>query len=90
MFVIYSEVNEFPDSTLKTAGNFSKSFCKPGFNIELSESFMKRKSFRLRPDATDISHVRQKVACDIMNRVGLPSIQSTFVRLTINGELYGL
>jgi len=85
-----NEVKVFPESTFKTAGNFGRAFPKPGFNIDLSDSFMKRKSFRLRADVADISHMRQKIVCDIFNRVGLPSIQSTYVRLTINGELYGL
>jgi len=84
------KVNVFPDSKFKTAGNFAKSFCKPGFNIELSDKFYKRKSFRLRADINDVSHLRQKIVCDVANRVGLPSIQSTYVRLTINGHLYGL
>jgi len=83
-------VNYFPNSTFKTAGNFARSFGKPGFNIDLSDSFCDRKSFRLRTDATDLSHLRQKVVCDMLNRIGLPSIQATYVRLTINDELYGL
>ncbi|ORX40428.1 hypothetical protein BCR36DRAFT_364604 [Piromyces finnis] len=84
------KVKSFPGSKLKTSGNFSKSFTKPGFNIELSEKYKQRKIFRLRTDSSDVSHIRQKVVCDIANRVGLPSIQSTFVRLTINGKLFGL
>jgi len=84
------DVKYFPESTFKTAGNFARTFCKPGFNIDLSESFYNRKSFRLRTDATDLSHLRQKVVCDMLNRIGLPSIQATYVRLTVNDELYGL
>jgi len=80
----------FPETTLKLGGNYARIFSKPGFNIKLPTEYNNRKSFRLRTDVNDKSHIRQKLVCDICNRVGLPSIQSTFVRLTINGNLYGL
>jgi len=80
----------FPNSTFKTGGNFARTFSKPGFNIKLSKKFNDRKIFRLRADVNDRSHLRQKLVCDISNRIGLPSTQSTYIRLTINGNLYGL
>ncbi|ORX79374.1 hypothetical protein BCR32DRAFT_234193 [Anaeromyces robustus] len=80
----------FTNSTFKTGGNFARTFSKPGFNIKLSKKFYDRKSFRLRADVNDRSHLRQKIVCDISNRIGLPSTQSTYVRLTINENLYGV
>jgi len=84
------DVKVFPDSTFKLGGNFARTFSKPGFNINLSSEYNNRKSFRLRTDVNDKSYLRQKLITDIANRVGLPSIQSTFVKLTINGNYYGL
>lgn len=84
------DVKIFEDSTFKLGGNFARTFSKPGFNINLNEEYNNRKSFRLRADVNDKSYLRQKILTDIANRVGLPSIQSTYVRLTINGNLYGL
>ncbi|ORX76298.1 hypothetical protein BCR32DRAFT_296340 [Anaeromyces robustus] len=85
-----NDVKVFPDSTFKLGGNFARTFSKPGFNINLSSEYNDRKSFRLRTDVNDKSYLRQKLIIDIANRVGLPSIQSTFVKLTINGNYYGL
>ncbi|ORX40426.1 hypothetical protein BCR36DRAFT_364596 [Piromyces finnis] len=84
------DVKVFKDSTFKIGGNFARTFSKPGFNINLNEEYNNRKSFRLRADVNDKSYLRQKLLTDITNRVGLPSIQSTFVTLTINGNYYGL
>jgi len=85
-----NDIKVFPDSTFKLGGNFARTFSKPGFNINLSSEYNNRKSFRLRTDVNDKSYLRQKLITDIVNRVGLPSIQSTFVKLTINGNYYGL
>ncbi|OUM59334.1 hypothetical protein PIROE2DRAFT_15160 [Piromyces sp. E2] len=84
------DVKVFPDNTFKLGGNFARTFSKPGFNINLNEEYNDRKSFRLRAGVNDKSYLRQKLLTDIANRVGLPSIQSTFVKLTINGNYHGL
>ncbi|ORX87879.1 hypothetical protein BCR32DRAFT_289000 [Anaeromyces robustus] len=80
----------FPETTLQLDGNYARSFSKPNFNIKLPTEYNNRKNFHLHSSVNDKSHIKQKLVCDILNRVGLPSTQSTFVRLTINGNLYGL
>ena len=69
---------------------YARSNEKVGFNIKLDKKLFGRKNIRLRPDDGDKSHLRSKLACDIANRMGVPSIQGTFARLYMNGEYWGL
>lgn len=84
------EVDTYDDISFKTGGMYARCNDKVGFNIKIDDKFLGRKSIRLRPDAHDRSHLRQKVVVDILNRAGLPSIQSTFAKLTINDQFFGL
>jgi len=63
---------------------------KVSYNIKLDKKFLGRKNIRLRPDASDNSHLRSKLCCDIANRMGVPSIQATYARLYMNNEYWGL
>jgi len=69
---------------------YGRSHNKIGYNIKLNKKFLGRKQFKIRAEAYDRSYIRQKLSCDIANRIGLPSIQSTFVRLYINDQYWGL
>jgi len=80
----------FKDVTIKTGGRTSRSNDKVGFNFKLGKKFLGRKQLRLRPDAGDKSYMRTKISCDIGNRIGLPSLQSTYARLYVNNEYWGL
>ncbi|OUM64688.1 hypothetical protein PIROE2DRAFT_69196, partial [Piromyces sp. E2] len=76
--------------TFKTGGMYGRSYDKVGFNIKFDKKFLGRKSFKLRPDSGDASKIRSKLCCDIVNRLGLPSIQGGYARLYMNGEFWGL
>lgn len=74
----------------KTGGMFGRSTDKVGYNFKLKTKFAGRKSFRIRSDANDNSYLRSKLSCDILNRAGLPSVQSANARLYVNGQFFGL
>jgi len=80
----------FENCSFKTGGMFSRSNQKVGFNIKLSRDFLGRKSFKVRAEFNDYTHMRQKLSYDIFNRSGEPSVQAAFSRLTINDKFYGL
>jgi len=88
--VRYGTKEEERTVKFKTGGSNARSNSKVGFNLKFEEKIFNRKSIRLRPDPNDVSYMREKLTSDILNRVGLPSIQATYARLYINNEYFGL
>lgn len=80
----------YTNINFKTGGMYARSNDKVGFNFKLSKKFLGRKNLRLRPEVFDPAHVRSKIACDIFNRAGLPSVQSTFAEFYVNDKYFGL
>ncbi|KAL6611057.1 hypothetical protein LY90DRAFT_503181 [Neocallimastix californiae] len=85
-----SKTKIFSNCSFKTGGQYARSNDKIGFNIKLDKKLLGRKNIRLRPDASDQSHMRSKLCCDITNRLGVPSIQAVYARLYMNNEYWGL
>ncbi|KAF9364996.1 hypothetical protein BGX34_011755 [Mortierella sp. NVP85] len=87
---IYTQTN----ITLKTAGKSSKSFAKQAYKIsfdtDYNQTFFSRPNLKLRSMATEPSYMREKLYIDMLNSVGVPTQQGSYVRLYINNEAYGL
>jgi hypothetical protein len=83
---------EFKKLTFKLGGRSSNDFGKPCFNIKIrgKDNLYGLIDFKLRPGARDATYLRSKLACDIHNRLGLPSISANYVSLYINNEYMGL
>jgi len=90
IFYFKSQDTTYENVTFKTGGMYARSNDKVGYNIKLDKKFLGRKQIRIRPDPNDRAYLRQKISCDIANRIGLPSIQSAYARLYINDEFWGL
>jgi len=89
--VRYDGKEEFrPLTKFKTGGMYARSNSKVGYNLKFEDKIFTRKSLRLRPDPNDKSYMREKLTADILNRAGLPSIQSSYARLYINNKFFGL
>jgi len=89
--VRYYGKEEFrPLTKFKTGGMYARSNSKVGYNLKFEDKIFTRKSLRLRPDPNDKSYMREKLTADILNRAGLPSIQSSYARLYINNKFFGL
>jgi len=78
--------------TLKVGGRSSNDYGKPCINIKIrgKQNLYGRTQFKLRPGARDATYLRSKLACDIHNRLGLPSISANYIMLYINDEYIGL
>ncbi|ORX85512.1 hypothetical protein BCR32DRAFT_241690 [Anaeromyces robustus] len=71
---------------------------KKPYKIDLSEGdadksnteIFNRKEFKLRSLRYDESYIKNKLASDIAESLGLPITQASFCRLYINGKSYGL
>ena len=82
-------------SEIKGRGNYTWNLPKKPFNIKLDEKtdlfgLGKSKKFSLLANYIDISMVKNKLVCDLAEKVGIDfSSKSEFVDLYINGEYYG-
>jgi len=64
---------------------------KLGYNIKIrgKKNLHGRTQIKLRADAREATFLRTKLATDIHNRLGVPSISSNYAMLYINGEYMG-
>ncbi|KAG0230920.1 hypothetical protein BGW41_002370 [Actinomortierella wolfii] len=81
--------------TFKTSGKSSKEFAKQSYKLEFDDkygqSFFHRPNIKLRALATtEPSMIRERLYIDMLNSVGVPTAQGTYVRLFINNKPYGL
>ncbi|ORX55514.1 hypothetical protein BCR36DRAFT_468830 [Piromyces finnis] len=62
------------------------------FNLKLKgdDLLLGRKHIRVRSDAEDNTHMKSKIAYDLLNKWNIPSIQETYCELYINEEYFGL
>ncbi|KAG0050980.1 hypothetical protein BGZ83_004231 [Gryganskiella cystojenkinii] len=80
--------------TLKTSGKSSKEFAKQSYKIsfdgDYNQTFFGRPNLKLRSMATEPTYIREKLYIDMLNSVGVPTQQGSYVRLFINNMPYGL
>eukprot|EP00833_Pecoramyces_ruminatium_P016464 jgi/Orpsp1_1/1190496/evm.model.d7180000079387.1 len=84
------QVYSYEKVKLKVGGNNSRTYDKVGFNLKLKkEKFFGRNNLRLRPDYTDITHIRSKLAVDLINKWNIPTVQETYANVYINNRYFG-
>jgi len=90
-FEIDDEVLSFDKITFKLGGSSSRVFAKQGYNIKIrgGKELYGRTEFKIRPDSREATYLRSKLACDIHNRLNLPSISANYVQLYINDNYMG-
>ena len=97
MYYIYiyytynSERKEFSKLTLKLGGRSSRSYGKPCYNIKIrnKDDLYGRTQFKIRSGSRDATFLRNKLACDIHNALGIPSISANYITLYINEDYLG-
>jgi len=80
---------------IRGRGNTTWGLNKNPYKIKLDKStdllgFGKSKHWVLIANYMDESHMRNKLAYDLSQDMGMPSMQSTYVELVLNGEYVGL
>ncbi|ORX82480.1 coth-domain-containing protein [Anaeromyces robustus] len=90
-FEINGNVEKYKKITFKLGGTSSRMFGKSGYNIKIrgKDSLHGRTQIKLRPDAREATFLRTKLASDILNRLGLPTISANYATLYINDEYLG-
>jgi len=86
------EKKVFKKVTFKTGGNYGRANDRVGFNMKLKgdDLLFDRKQIHVRPDASDPTHIKSKIAYDLLNNWGIPSVQETYCEFYLNGEYFGL
>ncbi|ORX79231.1 hypothetical protein BCR32DRAFT_234398 [Anaeromyces robustus] len=89
---ISSEKKFFDKVTFSVGGKSSRYFNKPGYNIKIrgKEDLYGRTQFKFRPDASEPTYLRSKLASDIHKSLGIKGISSNYATLYINDEYLGL
>ncbi|ORX55515.1 hypothetical protein BCR36DRAFT_403078 [Piromyces finnis] len=91
-YELNGEKKIFKKVTFKTGGKYSRAHDKVGFNLKLNgdDLLFDRKQIRLRADPNDYTHMRSKIAYDLLNIWNIPSEQENYCELYINDEYFGL
>lgn len=92
-FINSDTVYSVGNAKLTIAGNSSRKFKKVSlrikFNDDKGETFFDRPIIKLRAESTDSSMMREKLYLDVLNSVGVPSYQGSYVRVYVNGKPHG-
>jgi len=89
---INDTVKEFNKVTFDIGGNSARTYGRQGFNIKIRDNnkdLYGRTDFRIRSDPRDATYLRSKLCCDMLNRLGIPSISANYIRLYVNEEYFG-
>eukprot|EP00833_Pecoramyces_ruminatium_P006557 jgi/Orpsp1_1/1180589/evm.model.c7180000074007.1 len=73
-------------------GSSARTYSRQAFNIRIKDKnkdLYGRTQFRLRSDPRDASYLRSKLACDLLNRMGIVSISANYALLYVNEEYFG-
>lgn len=86
------KIKKFKKITFSLGGQSSRFNSRPGFNIKIrnKENLYGRNQIKLRTDSNEATYLRTKIATDIHNYLGIPSIASNYATLYINNEYMGL
>ncbi|KAG0224209.1 hypothetical protein BGW42_005288 [Actinomortierella wolfii] len=93
-FINADTIYSVGEAKLSVSGNSSRRFQKVSlrvkFNDKKGETFFDRPIIKLRAEASDASMIREKLYLDLLNSVGVPIYQGSYVRVYVNGESQGL
>ncbi|KAF9977734.1 hypothetical protein BGZ73_005097 [Actinomortierella ambigua] len=93
-FINADTVYSAPKAKLSVSGNSSRRWTKVSLKVRFDEeegdTFFGRPIIKLRAEATDSTMLREKLYVDLLNAVGVPVYQGSYVRVYVNGEAHGL
>lgn len=89
-------VHSVQNITVGISGKSSMEFNKQALKLEFdtkapqSQTFFSRPSIKLRSETSDPTMIREKLYIDVLNAVGVPTQQGTWVRVYMNSKAVGL
>jgi len=88
--IVTPKIQFHSNATLHIIGFGSRYYKKLSWSMKLGEKFMGRKAIKLRSLAGDPTLIREKLATELYNAVGVPVQESTYARVIINDDVLGL
>jgi len=85
-----------PDSVFETTGTIhligwlSRHYKKLSWAVKFDEKFLGRKAMKLRALPNEPTLIRERLATELYNAVGVPVQEGTYARVFINQDTYGL
>ncbi|KAL6596551.1 coth protein-domain-containing protein, partial [Neocallimastix sp. 'constans'] len=89
---INDKEEKFNKVTFDIGGSSARIYGRQGFNIKIRDKnrdLYGRTHFRIRSDPRDATYLRSKLCCDMLNRLGIPSISANYIKLYVNEEYFG-
>ncbi|KAF8943073.1 hypothetical protein BGZ47_005826 [Haplosporangium gracile] len=89
-------VHSVQNITIGVSGKSSMEFNKQAIKLEFdtkapqNQTFFSRPSVKLRSESSDPTMIREKLYIDVLNAVGVPTQQGSWVRLYMNSKAIGL
>ncbi|KAG0337979.1 hypothetical protein BG000_004735 [Podila horticola] len=80
------------NAKLELAGHSMREYAKLSYHLKFPEAtpLLDLASLKLRSGENDKSMIREKLYVDMLNNIGVPAQQTTYVRMFWNGEPIGL
>ncbi|KAH7058509.1 coth protein-domain-containing protein [Linnemannia elongata] len=89
-------VHSVQNITVGVSGKSSMEFNKQALKLEFdtkspqNQTFFSRPSVKLRSESSDPTMIREKLYIDVLNAVGVPTQQGSWVRVYMNSKAVGL
>ncbi|KAF9369608.1 hypothetical protein CPB97_003457 [Podila verticillata] len=77
---------------IELAGRSTRKYAKVAYELKFPEAtpLLDLTSIKLRTGESDASMIREKLYVDLLNNIGVPAQQTTYIRMFWNGEPIGL
>lgn len=87
-----NDVKSFSNVSVAISGHSTRSYAKLSYNVKIpkGDDLYDYRRLKIRSMATDASYMREELAYDIAESVGLPTSRYSYVRLYINDQAIGL
>lgn len=87
-----NDVKSFSNVSIAISGHSTRSYAKLSYNVKIpkGDDLYDYRRLKIRSMATDASYMREELAYDIAESVGLPTSRYSYVRLYINDQAIGL
>jgi len=76
--------------SIHVVGWLSRHYKKLSWSFKLDNAYLGRKSFKLRAVPNEPTLIREKLAIELFNAVGVPTQEGAYARVFINQDTYGL
>ncbi|KAF9153906.1 hypothetical protein BG015_002332 [Linnemannia schmuckeri] len=89
-------VHSVQNITIGVSGKSSMEFNKQAIKLEFdtkapqNQTFFSRPSVKLRSESSDPTMIREKLYIDVLNAIGVPTQQGSWVRVYMNSKAVGL